>query len=400
MKLLAEHEGRFDLVQIERIMLDLATALAVYHRAGEVHGHVSPTTIAFDGTAAYLLEQRSSDPEFSDRGPPSARGDVFAAVRVLQYLLAGTKNGTLNHVSERLFGSKLASFIARCTRLGRRPDDGDGLLAELRALSISPVLASVERPQYRAADPVEDSLLEAVWRSPDDHARSVYLDWLEQHGHDSRLAFLRDDVASDGDAAWRAVVARTPVVGCPWKCGKRWDLLAHTPDDLRRHCMTCDSEVRYCTSLEVAYDIGSRWGSPITIYTVDAALTEAEVTRIVDARKVELAADPDGRHPRMMRPGGPYGFCPACNRDLPLDDGCPTHGELLPITSAGGMRTVQLGSHRVAQQIASGMFAVHDDRDIAIEIGRGDPSSLGRGARVREVGSEAGWNYAVIDRTP
>ena len=43
-------------------------------------------------------------------------------------------------------------------------------------------------------DKVEHDLMAAVRARPDDeHTRSVYADWLEQHGHATRAKFVRDE---------------------------------------------------------------------------------------------------------------------------------------------------------------------------------------------------------------
>ena len=87
---------------------------------------------------------------------------------------------------------------------------------------------------YHSEDPVEDGLIDAIRRAPaNDHARSVYRDWLEQHGHTDRLAFLQDEVVADvlvpkADAPWRAVVASPPIRNCPRTCGGHWSQLETT----------------------------------------------------------------------------------------------------------------------------------------------------------------------------
>jgi len=125
--------------------------------------------------------------------------------------------------------------------------------------------------RYRSHDPVEDGLLDAIRRSPaDEHACSVYRDWLEQHGHADRLAFLQDEVIADilvpvDDAPWRAVVSSPPIRNCARACGRRWSQLAATETDQLRRCTTCDQAVVYCTVIQ--------W--PQTPFVADASVTSA-----------------------------------------------------------------------------------------------------------------------------
>ncbi len=121
---------------------------------------------------------------------------------------------------------------------------------------------------YHSEDPVEDGLIDAIRRAPaNDHARSVYRDWLEQHGHTDRLAFLQDEVVADvlvpkADAPWRAVVASPPIRNCPRTCGGHWSQLETTEDDLFRRCASCSEAVVYCTAIQ--------W--PTTPFVADAAV--------------------------------------------------------------------------------------------------------------------------------
>jgi uncharacterized protein (TIGR02996 family) len=107
--------------------------------------------------------------------------------------------------------------------------------------------------RYRSEDPVEDGLLDAIRQAPTDaDARSVYMDWLEQHGQTSRLAFLREERETDApreDAAWRAVVSNPPIMLCPrpLPCGRRWTELTPTDDDAFRQCTLCKMPVLYYT---------------------------------------------------------------------------------------------------------------------------------------------------------
>jgi uncharacterized protein (TIGR02996 family) len=122
--------------------------------------------------------------------------------------------------------------------------------------------------RYRSEDAVEDGLLDAIRRAPtDEHARSVYRDWLEQHGHTDRLAFLQDEAVGElfvapADAAWRAVVASPPIRNCGRACGGRWGQLEPTGHDLGRRCSSCALVVVYCTAIQ--------W--PTTPFVADAAV--------------------------------------------------------------------------------------------------------------------------------
>ncbi len=133
---------------------------------------------------------------------------------------------------------------------------------------------------------IEDELLERLRANPlDEETRSVYADWLEQHGFIHRAAFLRAidragrraaALADPGDARWRAVVARQPLARCTtlYKqgCAIAWEHHARTEDDLRRQCATCQRAVFYFTELAEL----ERVGAAPRCFTIDAALDEDE----------------------------------------------------------------------------------------------------------------------------
>ncbi len=134
----------------------------------------------------------------------------------------------------------------------------------------------------------EATFLQTLRRQPrDDEARSVYADWLEEHGKSARAEFLRAQMtlrtsspkalafrdaskrlrklASKVGIGWRARVAMTFIEGSTCglprrklelafevECPKRWDEMLPTNDDGIRHCPACDEDVVYCSTIEQA----------------------------------------------------------------------------------------------------------------------------------------------------
>jgi uncharacterized protein (TIGR02996 family) len=145
--------------------------------------------------------------------------------------------------------------------------------------------------RFATEDGMEQRLLAAIRSEPSDElARSVYADWLEQHGGGIRAAFLRGEAEGESidrlrelavvhDVAWRAIASRAPVDRCDEACGKRWCDLVSTSDDTARTCADCDRTVHYCGSLADGVARGSG-GAPIAI---DAALDRNHVLRAYDA---------------------------------------------------------------------------------------------------------------------
>jgi uncharacterized protein (TIGR02996 family) len=145
-------------------------------------------------------------------------------------------------------------------------------------------------------DDLERRLLEEIRARPSDpEPRSVYADWLDEHGHAARAEFLRcqlaarDATGADDPAfapasarlaelapavgdGWRArvamafiercpagplspgsrKVARKPAVGLELVCPMRWDMLAPTAREDVRTCSACNKHVTYCTTVEQA----------------------------------------------------------------------------------------------------------------------------------------------------
>lgn len=154
--------------------------------------------------------------------------------------------------------------------------------------------------RYRSEDPVENGLLDAIRTSPaDEHARSVYRDWLEQHGHTDRLAFLEDETlgemfAAPADAPWRAVVSSPPIRNCGRRCGRRWSQLDTAEHDLVRRCTPCNQGVPYCTAIQ--------W--PATPFVADAAVAR-DFDRRPDMPPIPTMNPPPPRQspPAVVKPG-------------------------------------------------------------------------------------------------
>ncbi len=96
------------------------------------------------------------------------------------------------------------------------------------------------------------------------------MDWLEEHGHTDRLAFLQDEVlgevfAPPAEAPWRALVSSPAIRNCVRACGGRWNQLEPTANDLIRHCASCNQPVVYCPAIQ----------RPPTPFVADAAVTRA-----------------------------------------------------------------------------------------------------------------------------
>lgn len=149
------------------------------------------------------------------------------------------------------------------------------------------------------SDEAGQQLLDEIRRRPDDPVpRTVYADWLEQHGHPERAEFVRQQLAV-GEATsatgpdfvraagrlaelapkvgdtWRSRVAmsfieycpstqatppRPPELGLELVCPMRWDKLTPTDREDVRSCSGCNREVTYCTTIVQARTVASRGG--------------------------------------------------------------------------------------------------------------------------------------------
>jgi len=132
-------------------------------------------------------------------------------------------------------------------------------------------------------DPVETRLLAAI-ASRDEASRHVYADWLEQRGELHRAEFLRvqqelvaiapDDpqfpdrsarlreLAEMLDVGWRFTVARPAIERCDVKfefqCPKEWGALARTNQPHVRYCSSCQRQVHYAISIDLARQLATR----------------------------------------------------------------------------------------------------------------------------------------------
>jgi uncharacterized protein (TIGR02996 family) len=138
---------------------------------------------------------------------------------------------------------------------------------------------------FEPADERERELVVAAGTDAD--ARSVYADWLEQHGFTERAAFVRDENAGPPEqATWRALVSRAPVLGCETACPRRWDLLERLSFDNIRRCPICKRPVYYCASIEV-----------VMVYARQRAVVAIDASIPIGAAKGAHAGVPHARMP-------------------------------------------------------------------------------------------------------
>jgi uncharacterized protein (TIGR02996 family) len=150
--------------------------------------------------------------------------------------------------------------------------------SDLEPTNIAPeVLApEIEDRPTTNLDPGERGLIAAILAG-NEASRLVYADWLQRHGEAARAEYMRvehdmhemppDDIrhaeaaerlqflATRISIDWRSRVSRSPIEGCNVgpACPGSWNALP-TPeggDDVRT-CMTCQHEVFYCATVELA----------------------------------------------------------------------------------------------------------------------------------------------------
>ncbi len=195
------------------------------------------------------------------------------------------------------------------------------------------------------SDEAGQQLLDEIRRRPDDPVpRTVYADWLEQHGHPERAEFLRQQLAvgeaksaSDPDFVraaarlaelsskvgdtWRSRVAMSFIEYCPSTqatpqappelglelvCPMRWDKLTPTHREDVRSCSACNREVTYCTTIAQARTVARRGGC----LAVDPALTRSphdldQPQRDLEWRTVGMPSPVRGLGDDDMRPTRP-----------------------------------------------------------------------------------------------
>ena len=137
---------------------------------------------------------------------------------------------------------------------------------------------SVEEPDDEPTlevDATELRLLAAITQR-DEASRTVYADWLEEHGDLARAEFLRvqealvvaqreadqaiythklRELAPSIDVGWRYKVARPAIERClafEFECPKEWGSLATTERSNVRYCGACAKQVFYCTTVNEA----------------------------------------------------------------------------------------------------------------------------------------------------
>jgi len=198
------------------------------------------------------------------------------------------------------------------------------------------------------SDEAGQLLLDEIRRRPDDAVpRTVYADWLEQHGHPERAEFLRQQLAvgeaktaSDPDFVraaarlaelaskvgdtWRSRVAmsfieycpstqatpqRPPELGLELVCPMRWDKLMPTDREDVRSCSGCNREVTYCTTIIQARTVASRGGC----LAVDPALMRSPGdldNRTLRGYDEDWPTMPTLGMPSPIRRGGPRRHAP------------------------------------------------------------------------------------------
>jgi uncharacterized protein (TIGR02996 family) len=141
-------------------------------------------------------------------------------------------------------------------------------------------------------DATELRLLAAIAHR-DEASRSVYADWLEEHGHPDRAEFLRLTeeligiepeapefrershrmrvLARGIDVRWRQKVARPLVENClavEFECPKEWGSLATTERGDVRYCGACAKRVHYCATVGEA-QVHARRGDCVAVDIVN-----------------------------------------------------------------------------------------------------------------------------------
>jgi uncharacterized protein (TIGR02996 family) len=147
----------------------------------------------------------------------------------------------------------------------------------------------VDEPQLTedpGRDPQETAFLTSIVEDPDDDAnRLVFADWLDDHGHADKAAFVRLEVefsrlphsderfeairgelfrldeAIGGRWSWALVrmgrllncgrtKTKDPVLRFAYECPNRWADLTPLPRPDERHCGKCRKDVHFCATKE------------------------------------------------------------------------------------------------------------------------------------------------------
>ena len=171
----------------------------------------------------------------------------------------------------------------RGTRINGKPAVKGAVLSEHDRIYVGAFVLQLEEVDGRVGS-IEAGLLDGIARGDDD-SRTIYADWLEEHGELARAEFLRvqqgiidapidtptqktafvsatqrsRELAASIDVDWRMRVARPVVEGCRLAfeipCKMDWGQLEPTDEPEVRHCNTCRKTVRYCTSEQDALDL-------------------------------------------------------------------------------------------------------------------------------------------------
>jgi uncharacterized protein (TIGR02996 family) len=145
--------------------------------------------------------------------------------------------------------------------------------------------------------PVEHGLLAALRERPgDDATRSVYADWMLEHGRAAAAEELRGAVidpralVAETTPAWRAIVGCREIAGCARSaCPRLWSALAATDNERARSCARCAHTVRYCVEVRDVCSAIARGERVVA----DAALAHADPYVVRVDAALRTASDPD-----------------------------------------------------------------------------------------------------------
>ncbi|HEY5935657.1 MAG TPA: FHA domain-containing protein [Kofleriaceae bacterium] len=152
-----------------------------------------------------------------------------------------------------------------------------------RSVSTRAATRPAEPPPIVGRDAIETRLLAAI-ASRDEASRVVYADWLEERGESDKAEFLRVQQELIGispdhpafhelgdrlralapmvEVAWRFAVARPAIERCDVKfefqCPKEWGSLARTPQPHVRYCNSCERQVHYAVTVDLARNLALR----------------------------------------------------------------------------------------------------------------------------------------------
>ncbi len=258
-----------DTVRVGRLMDRALELVEVLHECGEVHAHLHPRNFLVDDSDRITLEHRAMPME--EYAAPEAvvtrASNIYSMGMILRGLLAGRP--TVEAIEQTMAMATSAAPSDRVsTILGMRDE-----------VSRMTYTAASHGRWLRAFTPADARERELLAACSDPDARLVYADWLEQQGSESRAAFLREEALGPvEEAPWRALVARSPVIGCATTCPQAWDLLDRIGIDNIRRCPGCNRTAFYCATIESAMTM-LYWPMALDVTVDHKAVTALRLAR-------------------------------------------------------------------------------------------------------------------------